>query len=70
MSHIDIEAGDGASRWSIFGAVAATAVLAAGCLFLLFNTVSPSSDTAGRDDVVAAVTLIVGGMMKSRSGAT
>ncbi len=58
------------SRWAIFGAVAATAVLAACCLLPLFNVVSLSSDIADGDDVVAAVTFIVGGMMKSRSGAT
>ncbi len=55
-------------RWSIGGSVAALALL--GCLVFLWIVfdISTAEETAERG--LAAVTFVVGGMMKSRSGIT
>ena len=55
-------------RWTIGGSVAALAL--AGCLLFLWIVfgVSTADETGERE--LAAVTFVVGGMMKSRSGIT
>ncbi len=56
-------------RWAMVGSVAALAVVVVS--FLLFSSdfdLSTGEETRERE--LAAVTFIVGGMMKSRSGAT
>ncbi len=57
-------------RWAIVGAVAAIAVVAVGWLLLSWSDFGLSTGEETRERELAAVTFIVGGMMKSRSGAT
>ena len=57
-------------RWAIGGSVAVLALVAACCLVLLWNDFGLSTDEETGEHELAAVTFIVGGMMKSRSGAT
>ncbi len=55
-------------RWAIAGSVAALALV--GCLVLLWVVSGPSTANETAEHQLAAVTFVVGGMMKSRSGTT
>ena len=55
------------ARWAIGGLVAALAPVAVCCLLLFW---SDSTGVQTREQGLGEVTFIVGGMMKSRSGAT
>ncbi len=57
-------------RWAIGGSVAALALVAVCCLVLLWSDFGLSTGEKTGERELAAVTFIVGGMMKSRSGAT
>ncbi len=57
-------------RWAMVGSVAALAVVAVCCLLLLWSDLGLLTGEETRERELAAVTFIVGGMMKSRSGAT
>ncbi len=57
-------------RRAFGGSVAALALLAVCCLVLLSSNLGLSTGEETRERELAAVTFIVGGMMKSRSGAT
>ena len=57
-------------RWVMGGSVAALAVIAVWSLSLFWTDSGPSTGEEARQREVAVVTFIVGGMMKSRSGAT
>ncbi len=57
-------------RWAMVGSVAALAVVAIGCLLLFWSDLGLSTGEETRERELATVTFIVGGMMKSRSGAT
>ncbi len=57
-------------RWAIGGPVAALALVAVCCLVLLWSDLGLSAGEETGERELAAVTFIVGGMMKSRSGAT
>ncbi len=56
-------------RWAMVGSVAALAV-AVCCLLLFWSDLGLSTGEQTGERELAAVTFIVGGMMKSRSGAT
>ncbi len=58
------------TRWAMVGFVAALAVVAVGGLLLFWNDFGLSTGEETRERELAAVTFIVGGMLKSRSGAT
>ncbi len=57
-------------RWAIGGSVAALALVVVCCLVLLWSDSGLSTDEETGERELAAVTFIVGGMMKSRSAAT
>ncbi len=57
-------------RWALGGSVAALAFVATCCLVLLWSVFGLSTSEKTEERELAAVTFIVGGMMKSRSGAT
>ena len=57
-------------RWALGGSVATLALVAACCLVLLWSDFGLSTGEETGERELAAVTFIVGGMMKSRSGAT
>ncbi len=57
-------------RWAMVGSVAALAVVAVGGLLLFWSDLGLSTGEESRERELSAVTFIVGGMMKSRSGAT
>ncbi len=57
-------------RWAFGGTLAALAVVAVCCLLLLRSDFGLPTAEETREQGLAAVTFIVGGMMKSRSGAT
>ncbi len=57
-------------RWAIGGSVAALALVVVCCLVLLWSDSGLSTDEETGERELAVVTFIVGGMMKSRSGAT
>ena len=58
------------TRWAMVGSVAAIAVVAVGWFLLSWSDFGLSTGEETRERELAAVTFIVGGMMKSRSGAT
>ncbi len=57
-------------RWALGVSVAALALVAVCCLVLLWSDSGLSTDEETGERELAVVTFIVGGMMKSRSGAT
>ncbi len=57
-------------RWAMVGCVAALAVVAVYFLLFFWSDLGLSTGEETRERELAAVTFIVGGMMKSRSGAT
>ncbi len=57
-------------RWGVVASVAALAVVAVCCLLLFWSDLGLSTGEETGERELAAVTFIVGGMMKSRSGAT
>ena len=57
-------------RWATGGWVAALAVVAVCCFVLLWSDLGRSMGKETEERELAAVSFIVGGMMKSRSGAT
>ncbi len=57
-------------RWAIGGSIVALAVVAACCLLLFWGDFGRSTGEETMERELATVTFIVGGMMKSRSGAT
>ncbi len=57
-------------RWAIGGSVAALALVAVCSLALLWSDSGLSTDGETGERELAVVKFIVGGMMKSRSGAT
>ncbi len=58
------------ARWAMVGSVATLAVVAVCCPLLLWSDLDLSTAEETREQGLAGVTFIVGGMMKSRSGAT
>ena len=58
------------ARWAMGGLVAALALIAVCCLLPLWSDFGLSTGVQTREQGLAEVTFIVGGMMKSRSGAT
>ncbi len=58
------------ARWSIGGLLAALALVAVCCLLPFWSDFGLSTGEQTREHGLAEVTFIVGGMMKSRSGAT
>jgi hypothetical protein len=66
----DIDSEERPVRWPIGGSVAALAFVAVCCVVLLWSDFGLSADEQTAERELAAVTFIVGGMMKSRSGAT
>ena len=61
---------DRPARWALRGSVAVIAAAAVLLLLLLWSDFGPSTGEEVSEGELAAVTFIVGGMMKSRSGAT
>ncbi len=57
-------------RWAMVGSVATLAVVAVCCPLLLWSDFGLPTGEETLEQELAAVTFIVGGMMKSRSGAT
>ncbi len=57
-------------RWAMGGVVAALAVVSVCCLLPFWSDLGLSTGMQTREQGLAEVTFIVGGMMKSRSGAT
>ncbi len=58
------------ARWVMGGVVALLALIALCCLLPFWSDSGGSTGVQTREQGLAEVTFIVGGMMKSRSGAT
>ncbi len=58
------------ARWAMGGVVALLALIAVCCLLPFWSDFGLSTGEETGERELAAVTFIVGGMMKSRSGAT
>ena len=58
------------ARWAMGGVVALLALIAVCCLLPFWGASGGSTGVQTREQGLAEVTFIVGGMMKSRSGAT
>ena len=58
------------ARWAMGGVVALLALIAVCCLLPFSSDFGRSTGVQTREQGLAEVTFIVGGMMKSRSGAT